>query len=909
MAVNKKKVTDAARKAAAKGQYDKAIKEYSKLVKEAPSDTRTWMKIGDLYTKKGALKEAVETYQRVAEDYTEQGFYLKAIAVYKQTLKVDGSLIDINLKLAELYRQLGLLSDAMHHFDLVAEHFQREGKTEEALATIRQVVEIDPENISTRIKLAELYSKESMKDEAIVEFTKACVQLKEQSRDDDYIKVAERLLWHKPEDQETAQELARLYLQRNDARRALQKLQLCFQIDPQAIATLGLLADAFLALEQTEKTVSVLKELARVLADSGRGSEAEAAHRRILDISPQDQDSRGYLGLTATKSEPTPSVLPPEVTEGPAPKLIGRPTGSVPLLGDDGMPGVDDDEDDLLIADESYIDELALDDDEVLDAADLELLDDEELLEAGIELIEDDSDIAISFSDEDGAEIVDPGESEHNEFADIKTEIVDQEPALASPEEFEQSENSEIDKMLGDADVFIRYGLHPKAIAQLQQIFEIAPEHIAARELLRDVYLSQGRESEAIGEILVLAEQVLSTDEDRGAGYLREAIALDGACAKAFELANAYDIDLSGAPVAEISLDDAMTSAPAELSYEDDVEMVMPPLTGEGALPPFDPAAAAEFDKEAEIAHSSVDIPNPVEELSLDAPVDLESDVGKDEILEMSLDADVEAPRQENTEINVPVLGDGSAIVSENKDADLDLEFAHRADAQGTHSEQDISDELAEELEEADFFMAQGLAEEARDILEGLLEENPGHAAILSKLREVDEKVEDEVSEVSLVETKAKPAVMLEQALDDGDAETHYDLGLAYKEMGLFGEAISAFTKVAGTKGRRAQCHVMIGLCHREKGDLGEAVNQFKAGLYVEEITEDEKCSLYYEIGVTYEAQTDPDEAIYYFEMIAKKDPNYRDVSKRLTQLTSQATAGAQGTGASAANDMHIDQS
>ena len=229
MAINKNKLMDAARKARDKGQVDKAIKEYLKIVREDPKDVRVWLKIGDLYAKKGAKNEATETYLKVAKFYGEQGFYLKAVAVYKQILKLDPRLVEVNLKLAELYRQLGLMSDAMQHFEMVAAFFHREGKTKEALATIRQLVDLDPENVATRIKLAELYSKEGMVDAAVTEFGHACDYLRKHNRQDDFIKVAERLLWHKPENLELNRELATLYLQRGDSRRALQKLQTCFK--------------------------------------------------------------------------------------------------------------------------------------------------------------------------------------------------------------------------------------------------------------------------------------------------------------------------------------------------------------------------------------------------------------------------------------------------------------------------------------------------------------------------------------------------------------------------------------------------------------------------------------------------------------------------------------------------------
>src|SRR5688572_33373652 len=160
MAINKNKLMDAASKARDKGQVDKAIKEYLKIVREDPKDVRVWLKIGDLYAKKGAKPEATETYLKVAKFYSEQGFYLKAVAVYKQILKLDPRLVDVILKLAELHRQLGLMSEAMQYYESVAAHFHREGNTKEALETVKKLVDIDPDNIATRIKLAELYSKE-----------------------------------------------------------------------------------------------------------------------------------------------------------------------------------------------------------------------------------------------------------------------------------------------------------------------------------------------------------------------------------------------------------------------------------------------------------------------------------------------------------------------------------------------------------------------------------------------------------------------------------------------------------------------------------------------------------------------------------------------------------------------------
>src|SRR5512138_3190799 len=286
MAINKNKVMEAAQKFVEKGQLDKAIREYLKIVEEDARDVRVWLKLGDLYAKKNAKQDATETYLRVAQFYSEQGFYLKAVAVYKQVLKLDPRLIEVNIKLAEVYRQLGLLSDAMQQYELVAAFYHREGKTREALATIRELVELDPENVATRIKLAELYSKEGMVKEAVAEFSRAADYLRAAGRMDDLIKVAERLVWHRPDNRAMNRELAQLYLRRNDPRHALQKLQVCFKADPRDVETLSLLAAAFLALDQRQKTVSVWKELARIHTENNQPSLASEVFRKILSVAP-----------------------------------------------------------------------------------------------------------------------------------------------------------------------------------------------------------------------------------------------------------------------------------------------------------------------------------------------------------------------------------------------------------------------------------------------------------------------------------------------------------------------------------------------------------------------------------------------------------------------------------------------
>ncbi|MBI5479019.1 MAG: tetratricopeptide repeat protein, partial [Deltaproteobacteria bacterium] len=132
-----------------------------------------------------------------------------------------------------------------------------------------------------------------------------------------------------------------------------------------------------------------------------------------------------------------------------------------------------------------------------------------------------------------------------------------------------------------------------------------------------------------------------------------------------------------------------------------------------------------------------------------------------------------------------------------------------------------------------------------------------------------------------------------EQPVDLKDFETHYDLGIDYKEMGLYNDAIREFEMIAQAPGREVLCHSMIGLCFSARGMLSEAISQFKKGLYVEGITDQETISLYYELGMSYEKLADPREALYYYEKVAKRDAKFRDVQRRVAELKERIESGA----------------
>ena len=291
------KLLSNAQKALEKGNLTRAIKHYNKLLDLNPDDVRVRLRIGDLQARLGKRRDAIETYEQVAEEYYYQGFYLKSVAVLKQILRLDPNRTDIQVKLAELYQQLNLVSDGMAQYRAVAEAFRERGDTERNLEVLARIAEIDPDDINTHITMGEQLAQLGRLDEATGSFAKASDRLYQAGRFNEFIKVTERYLFHRGNDLERLKRLIEVYLERDDAKRALAKLQLLFKSDPKDIEGLSLLAKAFLAINKPAKAAKVLNELADVYVAEGQEEFAIDTYRRVVEIDPGNVEACSHLGI------------------------------------------------------------------------------------------------------------------------------------------------------------------------------------------------------------------------------------------------------------------------------------------------------------------------------------------------------------------------------------------------------------------------------------------------------------------------------------------------------------------------------------------------------------------------------------------------------------------------------------
>ena len=182
MGIDKDKVAKDTPRFIQKGQFQKAIEEYRKVLSSDPRDIRTRLKLVDLYGRVGKKKEAIDECLHVADSYADQGFYLKAIAVYKQALRIDPDTPRLYRSMGELYVKQGLIGDALEAFKKVVELLRQLGQAAEAEEMLSRMEEMAPDNVAIKIHLAEIYLADGRMSAFEDEVNKIVLQLKGEGR-------------------------------------------------------------------------------------------------------------------------------------------------------------------------------------------------------------------------------------------------------------------------------------------------------------------------------------------------------------------------------------------------------------------------------------------------------------------------------------------------------------------------------------------------------------------------------------------------------------------------------------------------------------------------------------------------------------------------------------------------------
>ena len=465
MAFNREKALTAAAKFVSKGQHDRAAKEYIAIIEADPNDTRSWLLLAEALTNANDKPGAIERYLHVAEGYAATNDAQKAIAVYRKVLALDPNRLDIQTRIAGLYKDLGRTNDAVAAYEFVAQAYFQAGQIAEGLEGFRMVAELEPAAVGKRLRLAELYSREGMVAQAVEHFRLAADRLLTDRRTDDYIRVAERLIYHKEDDLPVLRSLAQIYLKQGENRRALVKLNALLRAAPADAEGLELLGETFVAIGKVDKAISVVMELAREQRKGNRKAKETAARvlRKALAWNPENAED---IRKIATEIEAEVAALPPD-----------------PEPGDDKPK--------------------------------------EEGMDLDVDVVEDDAasstDLDIDVDIDEDEEVRKVEEVPSRPFAPVGANV--------APSAVEDGEESvgDVEKILLEARVYVKYKMFEHALGHLDAVFVRDANHVAALELQAQILMELERNADAADSFVRLAQLVSSTDLKQARAHLEQA--------------------------------------------------------------------------------------------------------------------------------------------------------------------------------------------------------------------------------------------------------------------------------------------------------------------------------------------------------------------------------------------------
>ncbi len=262
---NKQKVLSSAEKFVQQGKLQNAITEYEKIIKADPKDLTVLNTVGDLYSRLGESDRAIECFKSVGDAYAQQGFTVKAIAMYKKLSKLRPTL-EGSLRLAELYTQQGLFNDARAQYLQVAEEFLRGGELEQAVRIFQKTLEMDPDNVNMRTRLAEVYIRLGKKAEAWDIFATAVESLRGRGALTAAEEILQRMLALDPTNSQALLLRGRLAFDAGDFPTAIKNLEHVADLDNQAEG-LNVLLQAYLQTGQLAEANGIANKLVTVHND------------------------------------------------------------------------------------------------------------------------------------------------------------------------------------------------------------------------------------------------------------------------------------------------------------------------------------------------------------------------------------------------------------------------------------------------------------------------------------------------------------------------------------------------------------------------------------------------------------------------------------------------------------------
>jgi pilus assembly protein FimV len=245
-----------AEKHIAKGKFEQALKDYLRVLDDNPRDISTLNKVGDLYVRLNRATDSIPFFTRIAEVCSLDGFFLKAIAIYKKINKIDPARLEIYERLGDLYTKQGLTQDSRTQYQVLADHYQKNNQPEEAIAAYKKMAAADPNDLKIQVRLADLYRSVNRLEEAVMQYGLVGSMLLRRGAQDEAGAVFQKALELSPKDAAARNTLVRSLLSQKNPTAALAILKAA----PRTADSLALMAEAQFEMGQKEDAIRTAEQ-------------------------------------------------------------------------------------------------------------------------------------------------------------------------------------------------------------------------------------------------------------------------------------------------------------------------------------------------------------------------------------------------------------------------------------------------------------------------------------------------------------------------------------------------------------------------------------------------------------------------------------------------------------------------
>jgi pilus assembly protein FimV len=942
MAFNKSKALENALKYLNQGKVAQAIAEYQQILRNDAKDQATLMTVGDLFARQGDMTQAIEYFERLAQVYLSDGFNSKAIAIYKKIAKLAPNELAPLERLADLYVQQGVLSEARPLFLQIAEAYLKANKSQKALEVLHRLLDVEPDNLRVQMRLAELYNVMGQKKEAAQTYMAYAQRLFERGELDEAVKLIERALEVDPGNASALMLKAKALTHGGKGAQAITILESHPEANAGSDVTNMLLELELKAGEKKKAAERGRKLLARgsahyapmfkvteAMIEAGDMGDALGLLRELRDpmIDAGEQDKFLKALSTITQKDPT-QVAPLEEMVDFCRHTSNShqlPLATIQLSDACAAAGNFSRAEELL----QELIERNKDDERLVEKLNkLRARSGGAPVEAPVQLAPEPAVVETPV-------------------LEARQESLKEVPAAASPTIIEETLDEDtqryIQQALTDVDLFSSYGLTQKATHLLENVLERAPRHTPTLERLLDMYLGAGNDRRT-AELASQLEQIHRERNDtvnadrfselrqryqKAAGIegeeLPPAPALAAPATPAAAAPSEHEAQASVvAPVEEAPVRVAhtpapvaappVTSAPAEFEIAiAEPEPAQAPPVAEASVeapaiaPAAQPVAADEevdlsdeweamVSEVAEpVAQTAAKEPAPVaepepaaaepeailieEEVSAPEPQPVEIEAASEEVA----DEPAAEPAIEIVEEPVAAAPEPEAPAHAGAEFELELTPAPPKGKRGAATTEDFISELVAEIDDLEAPAGQPAGAAVAEPVASAAAPSNGSSPVpapsaetLNELAEVFQEFRSELGELGE---------------EDEDLETHYNLGIAYREMGLLDEAIGEFQKVAKAvqKGKpfryAMNCSTMLGLSFMDKGEPKIAALWYQRALETPGLEQEAVLALKYDLGLALDEAGEEKAALDSFRQVYAMNIDYRDVADRIATL------------------------